>query len=214
MKRFIVLACSLAFFLFALIAGADLTFSDIARWGLMRRPEVFPGGGAMLYETGGVLRVVERVRVVDTNRLTMTVYTNLPTSNPVFGELSNGVYHSLSWIAGAAGQADAIFDWNGVSVSFSMREQASDAGCHQIMFGPDEVYGWGSTNAWDRFPAELFGVVPEGSEPVGYAVIDYWRGEVVVTNEFVSAERLQDAVDDLRQEISEAIEAHVQLLHP
>lgn len=34
------------------------------------------------------------------------------------------------------------------------------------------------------------------------------------TNEFVSAERLQDAVDDLRQEISEAIEAHVQLLHP
>lgn len=215
MRRSFVVCAILAF---ACLARADVEFGDIVRWGLMRRADVFPGGGATLTSpTSGVLRVIETRRVVDHTRFTLSVVSNLVTAlEPEFFTLTNGVYVSSAVQSWNGGSYCSFYVTGGIWTLMYAPEKAGYGDgplTYQYLFGPEESTGFASTNAWNAFPAVFYGNYPTNAPPAGVATIDYYRYTETVTNDFVSATMLQDVIDDLRQEISEAIESHVQLLH-
>lgn len=299
--------------LFSARAAGEVSMSDIWRWGLLRKTDVLPVNSSMTYLTGGVLRVVETWRTVDTNRFTLTVTSNL-VAGGAGAVLSNGVYLSTSasvstdsvgiawsgywgyvaapapvpayawWVeipvaltnegtqqyAATSYWADAGFisptnqgvfgelevltrvvpgqptrpvvamgDWKrewtnapaaGSATNFTLRLDPyadnadgvfltrfqTNAVAWPIVFSNavDTATLWTGTNAWNGFPVTLYGVEPSTNPPSGVAVIDFYGYTYTVTNDFVSSTLLQDTIDDLRQEISEAIEGHVELLHP
>lgn len=217
MRKSFVVCAVLAF---ACLARADVDFGDIVRWGLMRKADVFPGGSAALTSpTSGVLRVIETRNIVDYTRLSMTVVSNMYTGwEPEMYSLTTGVYRS-GIVEPINGGLQTTFAMNGQQWIFVWTAQTWGAAggpmAQQYMLSPGEDTGFASTNAWNVFPTVLTAVhiFPPGPLPDGKAIIDYYRYTEVVTNDFVSAVMLQDTIDDLRQEISEALEAHVQLLH-
>lgn len=296
MKRWTVVCASVAFFLFFWLALADITFTDISRWGIMRRMDVFPGVNATLvYPTGGVLRVVETGRGVDSNAVVVTVLTNVVWDG---GILATGVYRSIAanqhktWTRYALtnnwtfdrGRPLLRFEASGVSNSLGWSPATTNFvsplletwpfNAESVEFGDGDTFnvftagvtrtliytfanGWTGTaegvlsNATEvtlQADSETcFGslvlrvatnvcVLHAASDPrllsaaadSGLAAPPWFMtnfngaaasavfGEryVATTNDFISAERLQDALDDMQLQISEAIEAHVQLLHP
>lgn len=304
MKRFFVCSVSVCFFLFVGAVLADVTMRDIWRWGLVRKTDVLPVGSAMIYETGGVLRVIEEVERVDSNRVVL-VFTNSASSVPagvyvssgkssqvpwdryVFASpqswaldmggqavdviFSEGFSNNLGWAfaaqevrrplggAGLFGQAgsrvliapvwvmlsygdpvDGVYpavhavvdrdNWIGVAsnvpvdaveVVFSGLDQIGDKSCYgaaTVRLDTNAYCFWVS-QAGDKY----FWLEMDGDRPVYPFVMSnvnnviatgrYAHRFAQVTNDFVSAERLDDAINDLRQEMAEALEAHVELLH-
>lgn len=174
----------------------EVSMSDIWRWGLVRKSDILPPGATMTYPTNGVIRVTVPVSVVDSNRVAVTVLTNLVTGSSA--TLEAGTYISSP----GEGNTFLFVDW---SLSYSA----------QMTIMPSDISGsYSSTNALGVFPAVFVGTWPEEPAPAGFALVDWYRYTAVITNDFVCVDRLQDAIDDMRLEISEAIEAHVQLLHP
>ncbi len=303
MKRFFVCSVSVCFFLFVGAVLADVTMRDIWRWGLVRKTDVLPVGCAMIYETGGVLRVIEEVERVDSNRVEL-VFTNSASSVPagvyvssgkssqvpwdryVFASpqswaldmgglavdviFSEGFSNNLGWAfaaqevrrplgeAGLFGESgrrvlvdpvwvmlsfgdpvDGVYpsvqavvdrsDWIGVATNVPV--DAVEVVFSGRPYGDKVCYGTATvrldTNAYcfwlSQAGDKYFWLEMDGDRPVYPFVMSnvnnviatgrYAHRFAQVTNDFVSAERLDDAINDLRQEMAEAFEAHVELLH-
>lgn len=304
MKRFFVCSVSFCFFLAAAAVLADVTMRDIWHWGLLRKSDILPVGGSMLYETGGVLRVIEDIECADSNRVVL-VFTNSDAVIPAGVYVSSGKSSQVpwdrymfaspqSWALDMGGQAvDVIFsegfsnnlgwgfaaqevrrplggaglfgqtggrvlvdpvrvmlsygdpvdgvypavhaavdrnDWIGVAsnvpvdaveVVFSGLDQIGDKSCYgaaTVRLDTNAYCFWVSQVGDKYFWLEM-----DGDKPVYPFVMSNINGVIAtgryahrfaqVTNDFVSAERLDDAINDLRQEMADAFEAHVELLH-
>jgi len=189
----------LGFLALAFNATAEVSMSDIWRWGLVRKTDMLPVGGSLTYPTNGVIRVIETVSVVDSNRVVCTVLTNL-NYDASGAAMAAGTYVSATRELTTFYFSDSGWSFNNSTPMWLM---PADLSCT-----------FESTNSVGVLPAVLVPAFPLDPSPTGYAVIDWYRYTLVTTNDFVCVDRLQDAIDDLRLEISEAIEAHVQLLHP
>lgn len=302
-NRIFVLACSLAAFFFTGAALAELTLGDIFRWGLLRKSDILPVGGSMLYETGGVLRVIEDIECADSNRVVL-VFTNsdavipagvyvssvkssqVPWDRYLFASpwwwtldmggqavdviFSEGFSNNLGWAfaaqevrrplggAGLFGESgmrvlvdpvwvmlsfgdpvDGVYpsvravvdrsDWIGVALNVPV--DAVEVVFSGQPYGDKSCFGTVTvrldTNAycfwWTAEGDKYFWLEMDGDKPVYPFVMSNAAGVVAtgryahrfaqVTNDFVSVERLDDAINDLRQEMADALEAHVELLH-
>lgn len=297
MKRLYVIVCSAAFFLAALLALADLQYSDVVRWGLLRKGEVLPVGATITYRAGGVLRVIEAQTSLDTNRFVLTVTSNLVTdTSPELYGLSNGVYLSEDatrengyleiWFPDfwyySEGRQSLLFSTAGLTnddilvlgattnvitflpyplragtfgpdengIGFRISEFETDPNDLTVACSVNDVEAWVVENVRSDTNNVTLHAYGEGaggtltlalsggtyaalensavldtmwfcesnapcafSQTNGAGVVNYWSGTTYTTNDFVSQTLLQDTIDDLRLEISEAIEAHVELLH-
>lgn len=198
----------------ALGAAGQVQYGDLAKWGIMRKSETLRNADSMSY-TAENLRVIESVKRVDTNTVCLTVLTNLVITVGEFGriELPQGVYLSTS-VSRAGGVLTAAFA-DGWTVNSGGEVLSGYTGGTTLYWSGSTIIGyWCEGVMPSTLPVAPVPVDATGGRPEqGYALADWRRYTESVTNDFVSATRLQDAIDDIQQDISEAIEAHVQLMH-
>lgn len=191
MKRLYVCSVFCVVFLGCLFAWADLSISDIWRWGVLRKTDILPVNSTLTVGTGGVMRVVDSYAVVESNRFTLAVTSNLAASESVV--LSNGVYLSDAFTA-STNVVEAVWPdgW-----AFSSYCETNSEGLRQwVSNSAAATVVWRGTNAWGEYPCSLTGYLPTNGVPVGAAVLDYYRHTVSVTNIFVTGAGLSAELDN------------------
>lgn len=181
-------------------------FSNNLGWAFAAQEVRRPLGGAGLFgQTSG------RVLIAP-------VWVMLSCGDPVDGVYPavHAVVDRNNWIGVASNvPVDAV------EVVFSGLDQIgykSCCGTATVRLDTNAYCFWLS-QAGDKY----FWLEMDGDKPVYPFVMSNVNGVIAtgryahrfaqVTNDFVSAERLDDAINDLRQEMAEALEAHVELLH-
>lgn len=152
-----------------LSASADVTISDIWRWGIVRRSDVLPPGVTVTLGTDDVWRVVERSMVEDVSRVVVTVVTNIE-SGSYFLPVGRYVSGTRSEISG--GWIYAVSNWVFYTDSYAATNQM------QVLSPDDHSVYFYSTNNHDSLPCSIYG----GG---GAVQVDWNSVQVATTNEFM-----------------------------